>query len=102
MESPALTALDPRQQTVFRAAVAAVTVEFRKAPFDMDRRKWTDPDRYESDASVRPGRALGRGRDHPLPVGPGARTGRLRLSPPVRRVRRESAARNPDMVAVRR
>ena len=48
MESPALTALDPRQQTVFRVAVAALAVDLRKAPFDRDRRKWTDPNRYEA------------------------------------------------------
>lgn len=48
MESPVLTGLDPRQQTVFRVAVAALTVDLREAPFDRDRKKWTAPARYEA------------------------------------------------------
>ena len=48
LESPALVALDPRQQTVFRVAVAAITVDLREPPFDSKRKMWTDPVRYEA------------------------------------------------------
>lgn len=47
MESPSLAGIDPRPQTVFRAAVATLTVDLRRAPFDHDRAHWTDPASYE-------------------------------------------------------
>lgn len=62
MDSPTLTALEPRLQTVFRAAVATLAVDLRKAPFDRDRTKWTDPARYEAtQAFARVARAAGIG-----------------------------------------
>lgn len=48
MESPGLTALDPRQQTVFRVAIATLTVDLRMPPFDKDLEKWSDPAVYEA------------------------------------------------------
>ncbi|MBF0392235.1 MAG: RES family NAD+ phosphorylase [Alphaproteobacteria bacterium] len=48
MESPSLAGIDPRPQTVFRAAVATLTVDLRRAPFDRDRARWVDPASYEA------------------------------------------------------
>lgn len=48
VESPVLVALDPRQQTVFRVAIASLTVDLRNPPFARNRKKWTDPADYEA------------------------------------------------------
>lgn len=39
-DSPALEAIDPQMQTVFRAAVAGPTLDLRAPPFDGDRAQW--------------------------------------------------------------
>jgi len=62
MESPALSVLDPRQQTVFRVAIATSVIDLRAAPFYRDRDKWTDPVRYDApQALAREARAAGIG-----------------------------------------
>jgi hypothetical protein len=48
MESPVLSVLDPRQQTVFRVAVATLVIDLRTAPFNREMEEWTDPVRYEA------------------------------------------------------
>ena len=48
MESTALAAIDPRQQTVFKVAVATLAIDLRTAPFNRDRDKWIDPVLYEA------------------------------------------------------
>ena len=48
MESPALAALEPRQQTVFRVTVATLTIDLRKPPFDRNQGNWIDPSHYEA------------------------------------------------------
>jgi hypothetical protein len=46
LDSPALSAMPIRPQTVFRTALAARTVDLREAPFVRDRDVWTDPADY--------------------------------------------------------
>ena len=67
MESPALTAIDPRQQTVFRVAVAALAVDLREPPFDRDHEQWTNPTNYETGTGIRQSCPRSRDRHHPLP-----------------------------------
>ncbi len=62
MDSPALAAIDPRQQTVFRTVVAAATIDLRQAPFSGESARWTDPDEYRApQAFARIARAAGVG-----------------------------------------
>ena len=46
LDSPAMTAMPARAQTVFRARVDTVTVDLRAAPFVRDRTAWTHPADY--------------------------------------------------------
>jgi len=46
LDSPAMTTMPARPQTVFRAAVATATVDLRAAPFVRDRAAWTSPVDY--------------------------------------------------------
>ena len=48
LDSPALTAMPIRPQTVFRTALAARTVDLRAAPFVRDRAAWTAPADYSA------------------------------------------------------
>lgn len=43
-----LSALDPLQQTLFRAEVAGATVDLREPPHNARRDDWTDPDNYRA------------------------------------------------------
>ena len=45
-DSPSLTAMPVKPQTVFRTRLAASTIDLRKAPWVADRARWTDPDDY--------------------------------------------------------
>jgi RES domain len=45
-DTPALAAMPIRPQAVFRAKIAARTVDLRTAPFVRDRAVWTDPSSY--------------------------------------------------------
>ena len=45
-DSPSLTAMPVKPQTVFRARLAASTIDLRKSPWVADRARWTDPDDY--------------------------------------------------------
>jgi hypothetical protein len=45
-ESPSLSALDPKPQTVFHVAADALTVDLRTPPWLTDRAVWTAPDDY--------------------------------------------------------
>jgi len=45
-DSPSLTAMPVKPQTVFRARLAASTIDLRKSPWVADRARWTDPDEY--------------------------------------------------------
>ena len=45
-DSPSLDAMPVKPQTVFRARLAASSVDLRKAPFAADRARWTDADDY--------------------------------------------------------
>jgi hypothetical protein len=45
-ESPALTAMPVKPQTVFRAQLATLAVDLRRPPFDVARGQWTDRDDY--------------------------------------------------------
>ncbi|WP_041042817.1 RES family NAD+ phosphorylase [Paramagnetospirillum magnetotacticum] len=46
MESPSLTALDPKPQTVFKVEVDTLTVDLRSPPFTESRALWIDPKSY--------------------------------------------------------
>jgi hypothetical protein len=46
LDSPALTSMPARPQTVFRARLATGTVDLRRPPFARDRANWTDPSDY--------------------------------------------------------
>ncbi len=46
LDSPALTSMPTRPQTVFRVRFATKAVDLRKAPFLRERRTWTHPDDY--------------------------------------------------------
>ncbi len=46
-DSP-LEAIDVMPQTLFRVAVAGLTIDLRVPPFDVDRSRWSDPSRYET------------------------------------------------------
>jgi hypothetical protein len=46
LDSPALDSMPARPQTVFRAQLAASTVDLRRPPFDRDRATWTHPSDY--------------------------------------------------------
>lgn len=46
LATPALAAMPSRPQTVFRARIAAPTVDLRARPFVRDRAAWTDPVDY--------------------------------------------------------
>jgi len=48
LDSPAIAAMPARGQTVFRVGVRASAVDLRRAPFDADRKHWTDPDDYRA------------------------------------------------------
>ncbi|MBI5121891.1 MAG: RES family NAD+ phosphorylase [Rhodospirillales bacterium] len=62
MESPALSVLDPRQQTVSRVAGATLAIDLRASPFNRDMDKWIDPVRYdEPQALARAAREAGIG-----------------------------------------
>jgi hypothetical protein len=43
LDTPALTAMPAKPQTVFRSRIATPTVDLRKPPFVRDRGRWTDP-----------------------------------------------------------
>ena len=45
-DSPALTAMPVRPQTVFRVKIEADAIDLRTPPFARDRRHWTDADDY--------------------------------------------------------
>ena len=45
-ESPALTAMPVKPQTVFRTQIAAGAIDLRRPPFDAARAQWTDRDGY--------------------------------------------------------
>jgi len=45
-DSPSLTAMPVKPQTVFRTRLAASTIDLRRAPWVADRARWTDPDDY--------------------------------------------------------
>lgn len=47
-DSPAMTAMPARPQTVFRAAVASTAVDLRAPPFVRDRAAWTSPADYDA------------------------------------------------------
>lgn len=47
-DTPALTSMPTKPQTVFRAKVAARCVDLRVKPFDADRAAWTRPDDYSA------------------------------------------------------
>jgi hypothetical protein len=46
LDSPALTSMPTRPQTVFQVKVETVAVDLRAVPFVRDRRHWTDRDSY--------------------------------------------------------
>ena len=46
MESPALDAIGPIPQTLFRTPVAGIGIDLRLAPFDARRQEWTDQADY--------------------------------------------------------
>jgi hypothetical protein len=48
LESPQLTEIPQRPQTVFQTAVAGSTVDLREAPWVRQRRKWVDPGDYRA------------------------------------------------------
>jgi len=45
-DTPALTAMPPRSQTVFKVPVAGSALDLRDPPFDRDRATWTDRSDY--------------------------------------------------------
>mgnify|MGYP001275827799 CR=1 FL=1 len=47
-DSPGLERIDPKPQTVFRAAVASPAIDLRKPPYLRRRRQWTDPNDYQA------------------------------------------------------
>ena len=48
LDTPALTAMPARAQTVFRVSLAAAAVDLREPPFAAQRARWTDPDDYRA------------------------------------------------------
>ena len=46
MDSPALEAIGPTAQTLFRTPVAGAGIDLRRPPFDARRAAWTDPADY--------------------------------------------------------
>src|SRR5262249_48662779 len=46
LDTPALSAMPSRPQTVFRARIAGDTIDLRESPFARDRAAWTDPADY--------------------------------------------------------
>ncbi len=46
LDTPALTSMPTRPQTVFRARIATKAVDLRKPPFLRERKTWTHPDDY--------------------------------------------------------
>jgi hypothetical protein len=48
MDSPALEALGPSPQTVFRAGMAGKLIDLTEAPFKRARAEWTDPRDYSA------------------------------------------------------
>jgi hypothetical protein len=46
MDSPALDAIGPIPQTLFRTPVAGLGIDLRSPPFDARRMEWTDPADY--------------------------------------------------------
>ena len=46
LDSPALEAIGPTAQTLFRTPVAGAGIDLRRAPFDARRADWTDPADY--------------------------------------------------------
>ena len=46
LDSPALTAMPTKPQTVFEVRIDAAEVDLRVPPLDRDRAHWTDPDDY--------------------------------------------------------
>ena len=46
LDTPALSAMPTKPQTVFRAQIAASCIDLRRRPFVGDRRVWTQPDDY--------------------------------------------------------
>ncbi len=48
MDSPALDAIDPMQQTLFRTPVHGITIDLMRPPLSRQRRQWTDPSDYSS------------------------------------------------------
>jgi len=45
-DTPALSTMPTKPQTVFRAQIAASSVDLRRPPFDADSATWTRPDSY--------------------------------------------------------
>jgi hypothetical protein len=53
LDSPALTSLEDRPQTVFSVAISTrTTIDLRDSPFNTDRKIWTDPDDYSGCQSL--------------------------------------------------
>ena len=48
LDSPALTAMPQRPQTVFQVGVRGSMIDLRKPPWARQRRKWTDPHNYSA------------------------------------------------------
>lgn len=84
IESPALTAIDWRLQTLFSVGIHTASIDLRAPPFNRDAARWTDPASYDAtQAFARVARAAGIGairyssvRD---PAGDGICTAVLRL-----------------------
>ena len=47
-DSPALTSIDPMQQTLFKTPVRGATIDLRQPPLSRKRKQWTDPGDYSA------------------------------------------------------
>ena len=74
LDSPALTAMPTKPQTVFQVKIEIDAVDLRAKPFARDRRRWTDASDYSRCQDFGRTARAARRRRHPLRVRPRSRS----------------------------